>query len=345
MIVYISKGNRGSCKIRTTGISGERNQVRHQQSKHQQGGKKPEQTKKGKGAAIFIFQSWGRSVRPRSGANSPPQVDISFLSLTNANLKEYPIVICAEIGGHNIHMMREVGCSSERAIDRVLRRNLLDLRQILLQFYTRMCVDFTDLNKTCPKDFYHLLEIDWKVESLCRYSIKYFPDAYKGYHHIQMAKEDEEKIAFHTSQGVFYYSKMAFGLNNVGATYQRLVDKAFDRQIRRNLEVYVDDLVIKSHCEQEAIRDIEVTFRTLRGINMKLNTKKCTFRAEEGMFMRHAISKDEIQAWSEKAQAIINTPSPKTMKDVQSLNGKLASQNGFLLKAVETSPPFFKTLK
>nr|GEW45025.1 reverse transcriptase domain-containing protein [Tanacetum cinerariifolium] len=78
---------------------------------------------------------------------------------------------------------------------------------------------------------------------------------------------------------------------------------------------------------------------------MKLNPKKCTFRAEEGMFMGHTISKDEIQAWSEKARAIINTPSPKTMKDVQSLNGKLASLNGFLLKAAETSSPFFKTLK
>nr|GEX30232.1 reverse transcriptase domain-containing protein [Tanacetum cinerariifolium] len=105
MIVYISKGNQGSCKIRTTGISGERNQVRQQQSKHQQGGKKPEQTKKGKGAAIFIFQSWRRNVRPRSGANSPPQMDISFPLLTNVNLEEYPIVICAKIGGHDIHMI------------------------------------------------------------------------------------------------------------------------------------------------------------------------------------------------------------------------------------------------
>ncbi|GJX98926.1 reverse transcriptase domain-containing protein [Tanacetum coccineum] len=91
----------------------------------------------------------------------------------------------------------------------------------------RMCVDFKDLNKACPKDVYPLPEIDWKVESLCGYPFKCFLDAYKGYNQIKMEKEDEEKTTFITSQGIFCYSKMPFGLKNVGATYQRLVDKAF----------------------------------------------------------------------------------------------------------------------
>ncbi|GKA97160.1 reverse transcriptase domain-containing protein [Tanacetum coccineum] len=91
----------------------------------------------------------------------------------------------------------------------------------------RMCVDLKDLNKACPKDGYPLPEIDWNVESLCGYPFKCFLDAYKGYHQIKMAKEDEEKTTFITSQGIFCYSKMPFRLKNVGATYQRLVDKAF----------------------------------------------------------------------------------------------------------------------
>ncbi|GKC42571.1 ATP-dependent DNA helicase PIF1, partial [Tanacetum coccineum] len=91
----------------------------------------------------------------------------------------------------------------------------------------RMCVDFKDLNKACLKDGYPLPEIDWKVESLCGYPLKCFMDAYKGYHQIKMAKEDEEKTAFITSQGIFCYSKMPVGLKNAGATYQRLVDKGF----------------------------------------------------------------------------------------------------------------------
>ncbi|GJV15699.1 reverse transcriptase domain-containing protein [Tanacetum coccineum] len=149
----------------------------------------------------------------------------------------------------------------------------------------RMCVDFTDLNKACPQDCYPLPEIDWKIESLCGYPFKCFLDAYKGYHQIQMAESDEEKTAFHTSQGVYCYTKMPFGLKNAGATYQRLVDRAFDSQVGRNMEVYVDDLVIKSHTEAEMLRDVGETFRTLRKINMKLNPKKCTFGAVEGMFL------------------------------------------------------------
>ncbi|GKD66984.1 reverse transcriptase domain-containing protein [Tanacetum coccineum] len=137
----------------------------------------------------------------------------------------------------------------------------------------RMCVDFKDLNKACLKDGYPLSEIDWKVESLCGFPFKCFLDAYKGYHQIQMAKEDEEKTAFITSQGTFCYMKMPFSLRDAGATYQRLVDKVFHKQIGKNLEVYVDDLVIKSRTEGEIVRDIEETFKTLREINMKLNPK------------------------------------------------------------------------
>uniref|UniRef100_A0ABQ5GFU6 Reverse transcriptase domain-containing protein n=1 Tax=Tanacetum coccineum TaxID=301880 RepID=A0ABQ5GFU6_9ASTR len=114
----------------------------------------------------------------------------------------------------------------------------------------RMCMDFTDLNKACPQDCYPLPEIDWKVESLWGYPFKCFLDAYKGYHQIQMAESDEEKTTFHTSHGAYCYTKMPFGLNNAGATYQRLVDKAFDSQVGRNIEVYVMNLY-KSHTEQK----------------------------------------------------------------------------------------------
>nr|GEY93250.1 reverse transcriptase domain-containing protein [Tanacetum cinerariifolium]GEY93464.1 reverse transcriptase domain-containing protein [Tanacetum cinerariifolium] len=137
----------------------------------------------------------------------------------------------------------------------------------------RMFVDFTNLNKSCPNDCYPLSKIHWKVESLCEYPFKCFLDAYKGYHQIQMAEEDDEKTTFHTNQGFFCYTKMPFGLKNAGATYQRLVDKAFEKQIGHNLKVYVDDMVIKIHTEHESLGDIEETFHNLRRINMKLNPK------------------------------------------------------------------------
>src|ERR1044071_7289277 len=114
-----------------------------------------------------------------------------------------------------------------------------------------MCVDYKDLNKACPKDHYPLPEIDLKVDSLAPFKYKCFLNAYRGYHQIQMAYEDEDRTAFRTDRGVYCYTKMPFGLKNAGATYQRLMDQAFEEQIGRNLEVYVDDLVIKSPTEEK----------------------------------------------------------------------------------------------
>ncbi|GKD05285.1 reverse transcriptase domain-containing protein [Tanacetum coccineum] len=210
----------------------------------------------------------------------------------------------------------------------------------------RMCVDFTDLNNACPQDCYPLPEIDWKVKSLCGYPFKCFLDAYKGYHQIQMAESDEEKTAFHTSQGVYCYTKMPFGLKNAGATYQQLlVDKAFNSQVGQNVEVYVDELVIKSYTEVEMLRDVDETFRTLRKINMKLNPKKCMFGEVEGMFLGYMINPEGIKPCPDKTEVVLQLPSPRTFKEVQSLNGKLASLNRFLSKSVEKSLPLFKTLK
>nr|GEZ91790.1 reverse transcriptase domain-containing protein [Tanacetum cinerariifolium] len=194
-------------------------------------------------------------------------------------------------------------------------------------------------------DCYPLPEIDWKVESLCGYPFKCFLDTYKGYHQIQMAAADEEKTAFHTGQGVYCYTKMPFGLKNAGATYQRLMDKAFKNQMGRKLEVYVDDLVVKSHTEVEMVRDIEETFQTPRKINMKLNPKKGSFRFAKGVFLGYVITHEGIKPCPDKTTLVLQLPSPQTIKEVQSLNGKLASLNRFLSKSAEKSLPLFQTLK
>ncbi|GJV66913.1 reverse transcriptase domain-containing protein [Tanacetum coccineum] len=138
---------------------------------------------------------------------------------------------------------------------------------------------------------------------------------------------------------------MPFGLKNVGATYQRLVDKAFDNQVGRNIEVYVDDLVIKSHTEIEMLRDVDETFRTLREINMKLNPKKYMFGVVEGMFLGYMISPEGIKPCPDKTEVVLRLPSLWIIKEVQNLNGKLASLNRFLSKSAEKSLPLFKNLK
>ena len=90
-----------------------------------------------------------------------------------------------------------------------------------------MCVDFTDLNKACPKDSYPLPRVDVLVESMARHQLLSFMDTFLGYNQIRMHEADQEKTSFVTSQGLFYYKVMPFGLKNVGATYQRLMKKMF----------------------------------------------------------------------------------------------------------------------
>nr|GEW55151.1 reverse transcriptase domain-containing protein [Tanacetum cinerariifolium] len=166
-----------------------------------------------------------------------------------------------------------------------------------------------------------------------------------GYHQIQLAEPHEEKTAFHIGQGVYCYTKMPFGLKNAGATYQRLMDKAFESQIGRNIEVYVDDLDVKSYTEAESIRDIKETFRTLRKVNMKLNPKKCSFGWAEGMFLGYVVTPEGIKLCPDKTADVLQLSSPRTIKEVQSLNEKLVSLNRFLSKSAEKSLPLFQTLK
>ncbi|GKC56653.1 reverse transcriptase domain-containing protein [Tanacetum coccineum] len=172
-----------------------------------------------------------------------------------------------------------------------------------------------------------------------------FLDAYKGYHQIQMTKKDEEKMTFHTDEGVFCYTKMPFGLKNARATYQRLVDTNFEGQTGRNLEAYVDDMVIKSKTEPEMIKDVEETLLTLQKVNIKLNLKKCSFKTEEGKFLGYIVTSEGIRANPEKAKAIVNMPSPRNLKQMQRLSEKLAALNIFLSKAAKKALPCLDTLK
>ena len=120
----------------------------------------------------------------------------------------------------------------------------------------RMCVDFIDLNKACPKGSYPLPRIDQLVDSTVGHRLLSFMDAFSGYHQIRMDETDQEKTSFVTSQGLFCYKVMPFGLKNAGATYQRLVNHMFRLQIGRNVEVYVDDMLVKIQDEEIHLDDL-----------------------------------------------------------------------------------------
>ena len=139
----------------------------------------------------------------------------------------------------------------------------------------RICVDFTDLNRACPKDSYPLSRINTLVDSTARHQLLSFMDAFSGYNQIRMKETDKEKTSFVTSQGLFCYKVMPFGLKNAGAMYQRLMNKMFAHQNGRNMQVYVDDMLVKSLREDDHLSDLQETFDTFRTYNMKLNPNKC----------------------------------------------------------------------
>ncbi|GJZ90000.1 reverse transcriptase domain-containing protein [Tanacetum coccineum] len=132
-----------------------------------------------------------------------------------------------------------------------------------------------------------------------------------------MEKEDEEKMAFYTDQETYCYTKIPFGLKNARATYQRLVDSTFQSQIGRNLEAYVDDMVIKSKDEKMLLPDIAKTFDNLKKINMKLNHMKCSFGVEEGKFLGYMVMSEGIRANTKKTKAVADLQSPRTLKEMQ----------------------------
>ena len=126
-----------------------------------------------------------------------------------------------------------------------------------------MCVDFTDLNNACPKDSFPMPKIDQLMDSMVGHKLLTFMDAFSGYNQIQMAEEDQEKIAFITSQGLYCYRVMPFSLKNVGAMYQRLVNQMFSKQIERNVKVYMDNMLVKREEEEDHLDDLKEMFDTL----------------------------------------------------------------------------------
>ena len=108
-----------------------------------------------------------------------------------------------------------------------------------------VCVDFTDLNKICPKDPFPIPRINQLVDATGGHPWMSFLDAFQGYHQIPLSLSDQEKTAFRALTGNYHYRVMPFNLKNAGSTYQRMMPRMLESQIGRNVEAYIDDMVIK----------------------------------------------------------------------------------------------------
>jgi hypothetical protein len=209
----------------------------------------------------------------------------------------------------------------------------------------RMCVDYTDLKKHCPKDPFGLPRIDQVIDSTAGCDLLCFLDCYSGYHQIAIKEEDQEKTAFITPFGVYCCTTMSFGLKNTSATYQRAIQACFKRQLNKNVEAYVDDVVVKTRNSSTLIDDLEETFTSLREYRWKLNPNKCIFGVPSGKLLGFIISHRGIKANPEKISTITSMKDPTCIKDVQKLTGCMAALNRFISKLGERGLPFFKLLK
>ncbi|GKV05317.1 hypothetical protein SLEP1_g17345 [Rubroshorea leprosula] len=206
----------------------------------------------------------------------------------------------------------------------------------------RMCIDYTNLNDARPKDCHPMPSIDKLVEVASRNERLSLLDAYSGYHQVRMAPKDEVKTSFYAGDEIYCYVMMPFGLKNAGATYQKMVTIVFRAQIGRNLEVYVDDIVVKSSRAEDHLTDLAETFNNLKRCSMKLNPAKCTFGVKPGKFLGFMVSRKGIEVNPEKIKAIEEMKPPRSTKDVQRLTGRVAALHRFISKSADKCLPFFK---
>jgi hypothetical protein len=154
----------------------------------------------------------------------------------------------------------------------------------------RMCIDYTSLNKACPKDPFALLRIDQVIDSTAGCDLLSFLDAYSGYHQIPLYQPDQIKTSFITPYGAYCYVTMPFGLKNARATYQRTMQRCLQEQIERNVHAYVDDMVVKIKQSVTLLDDLKGTFANLWRYRMKLNPEKCTFDVPAGQLLGYIFS-------------------------------------------------------
>jgi hypothetical protein len=209
----------------------------------------------------------------------------------------------------------------------------------------RMCIDFTDLNKACPKDKFPLLRIDSLVDAAASLELMSLLDCYSGYHQIRMKKENEQKTSFITPSGTYCYLRMPEGLKNAGGSFSRMTAKVLHSQICRNMLTYIDDIIVKITKQENHITDLQETFANFRQASLKLNHEKCVFGVKKGKFLGCLVSTKGIEANPRKIEAILRMEPPSTKKGAQRLAGRLASLNGFISRSAERNLSFFEILK
>ena len=183
------------------------------------------------------------------------------------------------------------------------------------------CVDFKNLNRVCLKDEFPLPNMDLLIDSAVGNAMFSFMDGFGGYNQIRMALKDAEKTTFRTPISNFYYTVMPFGSKNTNATYQRTMTAIFHDMMHRELEDYVNDIVMKSKRSEEHVQILRGIFERCRAFKLRMNPLKCAFRVSSGKFLDFLVHNKGIDVNPAKATAITTMKPPATVKELKSFLG------------------------
>jgi len=203
----------------------------------------------------------------------------------------------------------------------------------------RMCNDFRDLNKACPKDDFPLPNIDIIVDLTAGHEMLSLMDGFSGYNQIRIAEEDQHKTTFTCPWGNYCWCVMQFGLKNAGATYQRAMTVIFHDLFHHIMEDYVDDILAK-YSRADHIQVLGQIFDRLEKYQVRLNPKKCVFGVTSGKLLGYIVSRRGIEVDPAKVKAIVEMPPPKNLKALRSLQVRLQSIRRFISQLADKCQPF-----
>ena len=162
-----------------------------------------------------------------------------------------------------------------------------------------------------------------------------FLDAFQGYHQIPLALSEQEKTAFVTPIGNYHYKVVHFGLKNAGSTYQRMITRMFEPQLGKSIEIYVDNMVVKSKVVSKHVGDLRVIFNILRKHKLRLNASKCSFGVRSSKFLGYMVTYKGIKMSPDQIKAIHNLQPPRNPKKIQKLTGMITTLNRFISRSAD----------
>ena len=168
-----------------------------------------------------------------------------------------------------------------------------------------------------------------------------FLDAFQSYHQISLALDDQEKMAFVITIGNYHYKVMPFRLKNAGSTYQRMMTRMFESLLGKNIEIYIDDIVVKRKMVSEHLGDLQIIFETLRNYKLRLNASKCSIGVGSGKFLGYMVTHKGIEVNPDQIKAINNLRAPQNPKEMQKLTGMAVALNRFISQSANRCRPFF----